>query len=573
MNTHIQQLLANESYAVDEVKEHVAHELKHFGKKFAKYANTMETSMELIAGLYDQDLSVELLIAPTQFGKTSTVFWTAYNLMTHSSDMYFVPYPFVFIMTGLNSNSWKEQTRDRVLPCMKENVWHNKDLCKPENARRLKEAVMSEYNTLIIIDEVHVGTKLDHVIFNTLREFHPENDDREVSQPELFEFLHEKRVKFLLVSATPDAVKETLENNWDPSKYKTIKARPESASTYVWHKDFLTRGRVHQAHNMKDRTENGVAFHKVIAQRISEYSSPMYHMIRFPMDTKTAEINLSRDLLATSIEKLRINADIVMWDAKNTIKSYFISQKHNVFQNTAITPDQMMKMSNEEILKEKPLRHTIFILKELFRVAQTMPIDNIGVLVDRDTKNPCDSTLSQSLIGRACGHNKEKFIDQILIYTHVDSVINYVNLWEMDFDYSKVPGYSGNGLVTTKNGTKITAKETMLGKKVSRDAKWTDQEEPMKAKPDVEDQEDTPERLVKMAKAYNRKNGIVRGIIDTFAKGPVKDIKHLGALSKNGVINFANYDRYDQGHRQFRILEKIDGVWMIRQVVKEYLNV
>jgi len=572
MNTHIQQLLANESCAIDDVKEHIAHELKHFGKKFAKYPNTMETSMELIAGLFEEDLSVELLIAPTQFGKTSTVFWTAYNLMTHPDEKFFVPYPFVFLITGLNSNSWKDQTRERVLPCMQERVWHNKDMCKPENVRRLKEAVMSDYNTLIIIDEIHVASSIDNIIFNTLRDFHPGNDDREVSQSELFEFMHEKRVKFLLVSATPDAVKETIENNWDPSKYKTIKAHPESAPTYVWHKDFLTRGRVHQAYNMKDRTENGVAFHKVIAQRISEYSSPMYHMVRFPMDTKTSEIELSRDLLAKSIEKMKINCDIVMWDAKNTIKSYFAAHKYKVFQNTSITPEQMTKMTNEEILKEKPLRHTIFILKEFFRVAQTLPIDNIGVLVDRDTKNPCDSTLSQSLIGRACGHNKQQFIDQILIYTHVESVINYVSLWEMNFDYSKVPGYNGNGLSTTKNGTKIKAKETMMGKKVIRDAKWTDHEEPIAE--DQADQADTPERLALVAKTYNKTNTIVHRIIQMFVENDFQKIaqSELDTTSTKKHIVTVHYSTWDNTQNAYKIIEKSDDMWILRPIIKEYLK-
>lgn len=154
------------------------------------------------------------------------------------------------------------------------------------------------------------------------------------------------------------------------------------------------------------------------------------------MDTKKAEIEKSRNLLESSIQEMKLDVDVVLWDAKNSLRDFFNARSYKVFENTNILPSEIKTMTNEEILKEKPIRHTIFILKELFRVSQTMPIDNMGILVDRDTKTPCDSTLSQSLIGRACGHNKMQFIDQILIYTHVQSVINYIKLWENDFDYS-----------------------------------------------------------------------------------------------------------------------------------------
>jgi len=568
LENDVKDLLNNEPEVPDRMREWVNAQLKHCNKSFKKYDNTMEKSMKLINGLYKQDLAAELFIAPTQFGKTSTVFWTAHNLMTHIDMKYFVPYPFVFIISGLNSNSWKEQTRDRVLPGNKDNVWHNKDICNEDNAARLKAAVMSNHNTLIIIDEVHVGTKLDHVIFNTLREFHPEHNERSISQLELFEFLHSKKVKFLLVSATPDAIKETMEQHWPQERYKTVVAYPDTAPTYVWHKHFLTKGRVHQAYNMQDKTPQGISFHNVIIQRIVSYKSPMYHMIRFPTDAKKSEIEVSRSLLEASVKKCGIEADIVLWDAKNSMKNFFAKKNYKVFENENISKSTMMNMSNEDILKEKPERHTIFILKELFRVAQTMPIENIGVLVDRDTKTPCDSTLSQSLIGRACGHNKHEFIDQILIYTHVQSVINYIRLWENHFDYSKVPGYVGNGVSTNKKGDVIKANTTMLGNELKRKANWSNHEEVTKKDTIKEDQEDTPERLARIAKAYRRSNGIVKKIIDKFVDNEFKPIKDLG------VKNFANYDRYAGGkHCQLRIVMKVDGMWVLRNEVKEYLKI
>lgn len=655
LSNDIRDLLDEKPGTIDRMRKWVDAQLVHCSGTIIRYDNTIEKSMEIVRGLYNDDLSVILFVAPTQFGKTSTIFWAAHNLMTHIDRKYFVPYPQVFIMTGLNSNAWKDQTRARVLPCMQENVWHNKDVCKSENRERLKDAVLSNYNTLIIIDEVHVGTKLDHVIFNSLLEFHPERSERDISQDELFQFLHARKVKFILVSATPDAIKETMEQNWLPEKFRVIMANPNAAPTYVWHKDFLDHNRVHQAYRMEDdviqstkeviqstdedkydrdfthphmkRDRGKRPFHDIIAEQIAKYPRPMYHMIRFPMDTKKAEIKKSRHLLERSIQTKQIDAHVVLWDAKNTIRDYIIKNNFDVFEggreekreeeeeeeqeeeekeegrkkctpSCASSKARLLQMSNEDILRERPIRHTIFILKEHFRVAQTMPIDNIGILVDRDTKTPCDSTLSQSLIGRACGHNKSNFINQIHIYTHVQSVKNYIALWENDFDYIKVPGYKGSGLKTTKTGSCVKTNETMMGEKVKRTRrrkgnreagageakeakeqrrgsvsssiemkeKEKDKEEE-KEKDDHLDQNDTPGRLAKIAKAYLKKNTNVYKIIQMFVERNFQPVKILNTKNPD------NYNKYVGGkHQKFRIVEKVDGTWRLRSIIKEHLH-
>lgn len=586
LENDILDLLNDDQGVCDRVKEWINAQLKHCSKSFTKYENTIRTSQELVKGLYAEDVCVQLLVAPTQMGKTSTMFWTLYNLMTHMNDDCFVPYPFAFIITGLNSNSWKEQTKERVLPSMRENVWHNKDLCKADNVKRLKDAVLSDYNTIIVIDEVHVGTKLDHVIFNTLREFHPRNETHEISQQELFEFLYSKRVKFLLVSATPDAIKETMEHNWDEKRFRTIVAYPDPSTTYVWHKDFLNAGRVHQSFELKQRDEKGRLFHRVIAKRISEYDRPLYHMIRFPMDTKSAEIEKSKELLKNSIQALNVYADIVEWDAKNTIKKYFEYRNYDVFENSEIKPNKIMTMKNEAILKQKPKRHVIFILKEFFRVAQTMPIDNIGVLVDRDTKTPCDSTLSQSLIGRACGYDKEVFIKQIQIYTNVQSVKNYVKLWESKMDYAKVPEYVGNGIRTTKNGLKLKSNETMMGQKVERVVpvpvivpitKITENKKKNVVKVAKVAQEDTFERLEKVRITYMKEDTIVRKIIDMYVDNAFKPLseQQINMCGKAKKINMNDYTTWNDEHYRFNILENNGDalLFSLRAIIRNHLAI
>jgi hypothetical protein len=319
---------------------------------------------------------------------------------------------------------------------------------------------------------------------------------------------------------------------------------------------------------MKDRDENGVKFHRAIARRISEYKDPKYHMIRFPIDSKNADIETCKDLLTRSIRKLGVIADVVLWDSKNSIQKHFYDKKYLVFLNEEIKESKMTNMTNEMILKEKPRKHTIFILKEFFRVAQTMPIDNIGVLVDRDTKSPCDSTLSQSLIGRACGHNKEQFIDQILIYTNVQSVVNYINLWENGFDYAKVPEYVGTDIRTNKNSTRLIAKQTMLGSKVERDVAWNETL-------DGEDEIDTNERLERVRLVYMKRNQLVHQLINRFVENDLRPLtsNELDMCSRTGKIHVVNYSKWNDAHNQFKIIERTDtGLWSLRDVIKRYLN-
>jgi hypothetical protein len=495
---------------------------------FKKYDNTMQFSTEITDGFLKDKLDAILFIAPTQFGKTATVFWTAFHLMTHPDPKHFIPFPHVFLISGLNSNSWKEQTQQRVLPCMRENVWHNKDLGNIENIGKLKDCILSKHNVLIIIDEVHVGSKISNVIFKTFLEIHPESHMRDISQIELFDFLFENQVKFIFVSATPDAVKECLVGNWSSEKFREIIACPESAKTYTWHKHYMDAGRVHDSFRLDAITPSGKPFHDELANRISKYDTPLYHMIRFPMETKNAEVEKLSDLLKLSIAKYNIDATIVLWDAKHGMHT--ISKELGILHSS--TP--------EDLLFTKPHKHVIFILKELFRVAQTMPINNVGILVDRFTNIPNDSTLSQSLIGRASGHNKHQFLDQIEIYTNVDAVKKYVKLWESGFDYGAVSGYQGYEIKTNKAGTRIIAYETMMGKEVVKKVKK------IVTLDDDHDNFDTPEEL---------------------------DCKYIHECSlKKTKVVMKDYTCWDTHGRFKVIVSQKKGVYKLNPNVKEYLN-
>lgn len=559
----------NVDFIIQCCKDQVNTEMKSHQSlpQFTKYDNAIQFSNEITSGFVKDNLGAVLFIAPTQFGKTATVFWTAHNLLTHTDPKYFVPYSHVFFITGINSNSWKEQTKLRLLPCMRNNVWHNKDIGIKRNIKKLKECVISPHNVLIVIDEVHVGTKINNVIFKRFHDFHPETADRDIDQVELFNYLFEHNVRFIFVSATPDGIKESLVGNWDESKFREIIACPNSAAdSYIWHKHYLEADRVKESFRLDTVTSTGNPFHYDLVQRISEFDRPMYHMIRFPMESQHALITRCASLLRDSINQIMgTNSEdvkIVRWDAKHSMSS--VCKRLGLTNHSINCP--------EDILLTKPTKHIIFIVKELFRVAQTMPVDNIGILVDRYTNTPNDSTLSQSLIGRASGHNKSQFIDQIEIYTSVDAVKNYVKLWESNFNYMSVPGYRGYEIKTNKTGTRVTAHKTMLGNQVVR------KEAKIKNGKKLEsfgDQTDTPERLEKVANAYNKKDTIIYRIIQKFIANDFEELEaseiHKCSVNSSKVA-MGHYTAWDT-HCRFKVMiMSRKGYYNLNPNVKEHLK-
>lgn len=96
-----------------------------------------------------------------------------------------------------------------------------------------------------------------------------------------------------------------------------------------------------------------------------------------------------------------------------------------------------------------------------------------------------------------------------------------------------------------------------------------------------DDQEDTPERLAKIAKAYKRKNGIVHKIIQMFKlAGPIfvannfqkLTFQELRMASKKNTIVINDYDSWHDEHGRYKIIEKVGDMWVLRPVIKTYFG-
>ena len=63
------------------------------------------------------------LCAPPQWGKTGVSLYVSYKMSLNRTKE-------VFYLTGMSDKTWIEQTRERVLPSWKKNIYHRNTLQK-----------------------------------------------------------------------------------------------------------------------------------------------------------------------------------------------------------------------------------------------------------------------------------------------------------------------------------------------------------------------------------------------------------------------------------------------------------
>jgi len=89
----------------------------------------------------------------------------------------------------------------------------------------------------------------------------------------------------------------------------------------------------------------------------------------------------------------------------------------------------------------------------MLRCAKTLKKKFIGILYDRYSKNPDDTTINQGLVGRDTGYDNNGIS---ICYTNINSIKRYEQLWESNFEdktikwNSKTTKYT-NGILSGKH--------------------------------------------------------------------------------------------------------------------------
>ena len=363
--------------------------------------NQEETAMAVANTiLNDTEVVFQLVKAMTQTGKTGCMLAVIRSCFTLCGCDIKVNPDNIFIITGISSVDWTEQTRKRFPKALKDNVYHRGEL------KKLAKRLAGLNNVVILMDEVHVASKDEMTISKLLEQTGLRDMD----------YLRENNINFVEFSATPNKVMEDMTLWKDYAKQHIM--QPGAGYKGVHHQ--LENGRVFQAQDLfiaadPDRssmTELKYTERKKLIQpaldTISElkekivgfYHDPRYHVIRLPSGGKF-------DTVMERFKKIFGDDDFY----------------HAPCHSRATDNDV------QGLIQVPPTKHTLIYIKEHLRCAVTLsPKESIGILYDRPSIN--DDVMIQGLSGRATGYDVP---DNMLVYTNIESLKRYTKVWDSGF--------------------------------------------------------------------------------------------------------------------------------------------
>lgn len=351
------------------------------------YDNQEECATLIVSNLLNKKLINIMVVALTQSGKTGTMSAVIKNYLNNTLNL--IPIENIYIITGLSSREWVEQTTNRMPKSILERVFHRDNLTS-----KFVDDIKNKKNVLIIIDEIQIAAKENQTLHKSFKEAGFYNK----------QILLKNDIKIIEFTATPDGTIYDL-MNWGENALK-IKMEPGQGYTSCF--DLKNQGRIFHykdlcAYNKKkgkvDRrlaTENI----KELIEHINKYEEPLYHIIRTPN-------GILGDYVIENFKSIVNDIRYKKYDKDNNIEDI------------------------NNILQIKPEQHTYIFIKEKLRCAKTLVKTYLGVGYERYTKSPDDAVIIQGLIGRGTGYDDNK---KSIYFTNTKSIEKYEKLWNSNFD-------------------------------------------------------------------------------------------------------------------------------------------
>lgn len=396
-------------------KQNILNEIKinQLEKTAEIYPNQIDIANKITRKLCDDRQIINIMIlAKTQSGKTGTMCALIKQYLQESTTM--IPIENIYIITGLSSTEWVTQTKDRMPNSIKDRVYHRDKL-----ASSFVKDIKEKNNVLVIIDEIQIAAKENQTLYKCF-----ENSGFYDKQN-----LFKKDIKIIEFTATPDGTIYDL-MNWGKNGHKIMM---QPSDKYVGSYNLLQKGRVKQyidfyCYNRRTKTVNKELLNtnlNIIKKYITTFKKPLYHIIRTPNGS----------------------------EAKRVIENF-----RNFFGDSVITKNYDKESEildlNEEVLVNKPKKHTFIFIKEKLRCAKTLKKNNLGILCDRYTRSVDDAVIVQGLVGRATGYDDNGIS---IVFTNVESIEKYEKLWLSSFNDTTIKWKSK----TTKHiDSKLTSKDT-----------------------------------------------------------------------------------------------------------------
>jgi hypothetical protein len=446
--------------------------------KITEFENRTEDLTNILTLIMNKKNTHILIIGRTQDGKTYIMIKTIHNIINTS----LIPLTNIFIITGLSSKDWVEQTKNRTPDILHSNIYHRQDL-KTKFVDRIKEIGK---NIIINIDEAHIASSFKNTIAHVFKEL--KLDDKQ--------YLYENNILIIEYTATPNGtiidLNNTKKDNYDFYKLNKL---PE----YTGIEDLLNQNRVKECKNL---------YLPELKEVIFNFDKPKKNDNTDVIDNNKIDNDLINDMELSikelakeylSNKKIYTNEDIEVLlneydiDDKyiNIITTYYnqlIDIYDNIFEIKDVVDDyeepsyvlirtklaykqditiQLFKQIFKEdgtnfitydresyittdILKIKPIKTTIIFIKEMLRCSITLYKRYISVLYDRYSFKSNDDTSQQGLaFGRSSGYDDNgKFI----VFGDINSGKKYIELYNANFGDNSIIWNSN----TTTTSNKIT---------------------------------------------------------------------------------------------------------------------
>lgn len=346
-----------------------------------------EVAKQIISEFCSKDLVT--LCAPPQWGKTGVSLFVSYMMARKNG----IDPKNIFFITAMSDRSWLEQTKERVLPMWRENVYHRNTLHHLEDRIDRLKREKKDKNILIIIDECHLANRRDFTMGKIVDSMGLKN----------LGTLKEKNIKILQISATPSNALIDGED-WE----NHAKVCPRFNDNYVSFKTFLDEDRLRDTHNLM--TDEGCEdyFSEVC------FGTPKYHFVRSVSagPTGRATYSLTKNCLQKQChihgaELIELN----MTNKRGEIKK--------IFQN----------------LNRQPPKHTFILIKNMLGASKTLSDKYIGSVHESLPNEKDNSSEIQGLPGRMCGWTKSRGSTGPKIYCKREILENYLKLYDSGFDF------------------------------------------------------------------------------------------------------------------------------------------
>lgn len=352
-----------------------------------------------------------LLVAQPGTGKTGTILETLKILATDEDDEKCVKTDNIFIMSGMDDTDWRDQMKDKMLPCFHKNIYHRSALTKQV------DKLGSINNGLVVTDECHYASGKDMTVSNTLREA-GFND---------WNALKMRNIRLLDISATCEGL------GWDLKAWgdKAAVVPVEPGPMYKGFEIMINEGRIRQAPDFSD--------YEVVQEWVRNFEQ------RYSETTK-------------KYFPVRISSKKYEWfgNIRNVAREFgWITVEHN--------SDSRIE-NIDQIMQTAPEKHTIIFIKGFWRASKRLERKHVGGSYEDVPKAKNVTSASQGLIGRFCD-NYEYEGDELnpnlrpIHYGDLQAIKDYV-VWfngGCDFrqnDYSCARIKSKDGRISSK-ATKI----------------------------------------------------------------------------------------------------------------------